>query len=328
MPTPCTPTPSRALFIIVNIAAMPPFSSPTSQPVAPAYSITQVGDPWSPSLCSRLTTRSAFRSPGLPSASGRLRGTRNRLIPFVPAAAARQPRQHEVHHVRQEIPVAPGDVDLLPRDRVGPVPVRLRLRAQRPHVRSRPAARSGSSCPTTRRRSASAGKARAASSEAWAASASICPCVSSGLSCSARFAPDIISFSAVASVCGSPSPPHAGPARPPRSSRPRRWRGTPRRSRGSCAPRRSRAAPDAGRPRGAAGPEAPRRHARRRSAPPPSSRRRVGEAGGRGDVAVPHDMVEEEAELLHRCAIGHGDLPRTAAWQEGTDPLSRPGRPC
>ena len=36
MPTPCTPTASRALFIIVNIAAIPLWGAPTIQPFAPS----------------------------------------------------------------------------------------------------------------------------------------------------------------------------------------------------------------------------------------------------------------------------------------------------
>ena len=86
MPTPCTPTARRALFIMVNIAAMPLCGSPTSQPVAPSKAMTQVGEPWSPSLCSRLTTLRLLAMPGRPAASGMNFGTRNRLMPFVPAA--------------------------------------------------------------------------------------------------------------------------------------------------------------------------------------------------------------------------------------------------
>ncbi len=87
-PIPCMATPSRALFIMVNIAAMPLCGAPTSQPVAPSNCSTAVGEPCSPSLCSRLTVSTAFGASGRPSAPGRSFGTRNRLIPFVPGAAS------------------------------------------------------------------------------------------------------------------------------------------------------------------------------------------------------------------------------------------------
>ena len=75
------------MFIIVNIAAMPPFAAPTSQPVAPSKAIVQVGLAWSPSLCSRPTTLTALARPGVPSASGMNFGTMNRLMPRLPAGA-------------------------------------------------------------------------------------------------------------------------------------------------------------------------------------------------------------------------------------------------
>ena len=51
-PSPCMPTPRRAAFIIVNMAFMPLFSSPTSQPVAPSKFMTQVAEALMPILCS------------------------------------------------------------------------------------------------------------------------------------------------------------------------------------------------------------------------------------------------------------------------------------
>ncbi|EKD60433.1 MAG: hypothetical protein ACD_54C00744G0002 [uncultured bacterium] len=86
--TPCMPTPSRALFIMVNIAAMPLCGAPTSQPCAPSYCITAVGEPCRPSLCSRLTTFRLLRCPGTPFSSGISFGTMNRLMPLVPGAAS------------------------------------------------------------------------------------------------------------------------------------------------------------------------------------------------------------------------------------------------
>ena len=72
--------------VAVNIAAMPLCGCPISQPVAPSYCITAVGEPWRPSLCSRLTTFRSLRAPRLPSAFGRNFGTMNRLMPRVPGA--------------------------------------------------------------------------------------------------------------------------------------------------------------------------------------------------------------------------------------------------
>ena len=84
--TPCTPTPSRALFIIVNIAAMPWCGSPIIQPRDPSNSMTQVGLPCSPILCSSDSALTPFATPGRPSPSGRNFGTRKSEIPRVPGA--------------------------------------------------------------------------------------------------------------------------------------------------------------------------------------------------------------------------------------------------
>ncbi len=81
------PTPSRASFIITNISARPRFSSPTSQPVASSWLITQVALPWMPIFSSSPRHWTVLRTPGLPSASGRNFGTMNRLMPRVPPGA-------------------------------------------------------------------------------------------------------------------------------------------------------------------------------------------------------------------------------------------------
>ena len=82
MATPCRPTCTRALFIMVNMARMPPFSGPTIQPMHWPLSpkrMVQVGEAWMPSLCSTPMQVTSLRVP-----SGRNLGTRNRLMPFVP----------------------------------------------------------------------------------------------------------------------------------------------------------------------------------------------------------------------------------------------------
>ena len=64
MATPCRPTASRASFIMVNMHAMPRFSSPMRKPVAPPASpntMVQVGDAWMPSLCSIECARTSLR---------------------------------------------------------------------------------------------------------------------------------------------------------------------------------------------------------------------------------------------------------------------------
>ena len=72
----------------MNIAASPSCGSPTSQPRAPSNSITQVGLPCSPILCSSDTTRTALATPARPSASGTRFGTSKSEIPLVPAGAS------------------------------------------------------------------------------------------------------------------------------------------------------------------------------------------------------------------------------------------------
>ena len=64
------------------------FGSPTSQPVAPSNSISQVALAWMPILFSSRVHLSALRSPGVPSARGMNLGTMNSEIPLVPAGAS------------------------------------------------------------------------------------------------------------------------------------------------------------------------------------------------------------------------------------------------
>ena len=65
----------------------PAFSSPTSQPVASSYDITQVALPWMPIFSSRPAHLAPLRAPKDPSSFGMNLGTMNRLMPFTPAGA-------------------------------------------------------------------------------------------------------------------------------------------------------------------------------------------------------------------------------------------------
>ena len=94
------PTPSRAAFIIANMARMPLCGSPMSQPWAPSKFMTQVADALMPILCSIepqahaiARTRLAIR------VLARNFGTRNRLMPFTPVGASDSLRQHEMDDV-------------------------------------------------------------------------------------------------------------------------------------------------------------------------------------------------------------------------------------
>jgi hypothetical protein len=76
----------RALFIIVNIARIPPCGGPISSPSQASLSpnaITQVGEAWMPSLCSMETQRTSLSVPSL-----RILGTRNSEMPRVPGGAS------------------------------------------------------------------------------------------------------------------------------------------------------------------------------------------------------------------------------------------------
>ncbi|MNP12609.1 hypothetical protein D3C76_1048510 [compost metagenome] len=72
---------------MVNIAARPLFSSPTSQPLAPSKFITQVAEALMPILCSIEPQLTALAAPREPSALTRTLGTTNSEMPFGPAGA-------------------------------------------------------------------------------------------------------------------------------------------------------------------------------------------------------------------------------------------------
>ena len=82
------PTVSRSLFIIVNMARMPLWGVPTSQPVASSKLIWQVAEALIPILCSMAVQTTPLRAPGPPCPSGRNFGTRNRLMPLMPGGAS------------------------------------------------------------------------------------------------------------------------------------------------------------------------------------------------------------------------------------------------
>ena len=76
------------MFIIVNMASMPLWGLPTSQPVEPSKFSWHVAEALSPILCSIAATDTPFEGPGVPSSLGRYLGTRNRLMPFTPSGAS------------------------------------------------------------------------------------------------------------------------------------------------------------------------------------------------------------------------------------------------
>jgi len=73
---------------MVNMARMPLCGSPTSQPRELSKLRTQVALPLIPILCSNEPHVTPLAVPGLPSSVGRNLGTRNRLMPRVPAGAS------------------------------------------------------------------------------------------------------------------------------------------------------------------------------------------------------------------------------------------------
>ena len=123
----------------------------------------------------------------------------------------RRAREHEVDDVLGHVVLAVGDEDLGAEELVGAVALRLGARAHQRRGRSRPAARSGSSCRSTRPRPSSAGSVvlQLVASRA-AASASIAPSVSSGHSAKLMLALFHISLHGVADrACGRPWPPNS-----------------------------------------------------------------------------------------------------------------------
>src|SRR5690554_6386744 len=73
---------------MVNMAARPLFSSPTSQPLAPSKFITQVAEPLIPIFFSMEPQLNWLRSPREPSSFTMNLGTRNREMPFGPLGAS------------------------------------------------------------------------------------------------------------------------------------------------------------------------------------------------------------------------------------------------
>ena len=107
-------------------------------------------------------------------------GHQEQRQPLGPGRRIGRAREDEVDDVVGHVVVAERDEDLRPLDAERPVAARRRAAAQRADVATRPAARSGSSCRSTRRSTASAGTAPAARAMPWCSSASIAPTVSVG----------------------------------------------------------------------------------------------------------------------------------------------------
>ena len=107
--------------------------------------MTQVGEAWMPSLCSRLNARRSLRAPAAPSASGRNFGTRKSEMPRLPGGASGVRASTMWTMFGREVVVAIGDEDLLPGDAVVLAPA---LVAGTARVRSAP--RSEPACGSVR----------------------------------------------------------------------------------------------------------------------------------------------------------------------------------
>ena len=82
------PTDRRSLFIIVNIACMPLFGSPTSQPVASSNVNWQVAEPLMPILCSMPVQITPLRAPSVPSAVRQELRHHEQADPSIPGGAS------------------------------------------------------------------------------------------------------------------------------------------------------------------------------------------------------------------------------------------------
>ena len=142
--SPCSPTDSRAVFIIVNMFRMPSRSSPINHPIAPSRSpndSTHVGLPWIPNLCSIDTHVTSLRSPSEPSAADEVLGHEEHRDPLGARRRAGRAGQHQVHDVVGEVVLAVRDEDLLAADAPRAVASRFGLGCARRRRRYRLAAR-------------------------------------------------------------------------------------------------------------------------------------------------------------------------------------------
>ena len=125
----------RAAFIMVNMARMPLFGSPTSQPVASSKFITQVGRGLDAHLVlDGAAARRRCARPSVPSAFGRNFGTRNRLMPLMPGGASgrRASTRWTMFSVRS---CSPAEMKILvPVMRVAAVALRHGLGAQQAEI--------------------------------------------------------------------------------------------------------------------------------------------------------------------------------------------------
>ena len=168
-----------------------------------------------PSLCSMLTQCTSLRAPSEPSLFDHELGHHEQADALHALGRAGHARQHQVDDVLGHVVLAVGDEDLGAEDLVGAVGLRLGAACAPAPGRCRPAARSGSSCRSTRRSPASRGRSPCSSSEPAVSSASMAPSVSSGHSAKLRLAELSISPQAAPMVLGRPWPPKsAGCCRP------------------------------------------------------------------------------------------------------------------
>ena len=134
--SPCTPTPRRALFIMVNIAAMPVVLR-ADQPAGGAVVVHHRGGrAVQAQLVLEADDLERVPPAGIAVGIGEELRHQEQADPLGPRRAVRQPGEHEVADVVGKVVVGPGDEDLLAGDRIGPVAVRLGLGAQRADVGS------------------------------------------------------------------------------------------------------------------------------------------------------------------------------------------------
>ena len=107
--TPCRPTFSRALFIIVNIARIPPNSGPINSPMQSPSSPkanTQVGEALIPILCSMETVWISCSAPGRPIRIQPVFGNEKQRNPLGPRRRIGRAGEHEVDDIVRHVMIA------------------------------------------------------------------------------------------------------------------------------------------------------------------------------------------------------------------------------
>mmetsp|Transcript_1327 Transcript_1327/g.1771 ORF Transcript_1327/g.1771 Transcript_1327/m.1771 type:complete len:288 (+) Transcript_1327:787-1650(+) len=199
---------------MVNMAARPLFSSPTSQPLAPSKFMTQVAEPLMPIFFSMEPQLKLLRSPREPSSFTRNLGTRNMEMPFGPFGASGSLASTR-WMMFSAMSCSPQVIKIL-------VPVTLKEPSSfgsalvRMIPRSVPAWGSVRSMAPDQTPEYMLGRYFSFSSSLpWASSARQAPAVSMGASPNAMLAPCIISSNCATRVLGMPMPPKSGlPPRP------------------------------------------------------------------------------------------------------------------